>query len=165
MLAHLGGDDRITLWSHGRSLRSHTGRSGHPDCISAGIFSFSSSICCYPLFVIHADRSVGLRRFSTSFTSPITLAAGTDIFVNLCRIHIDLQHLCMLCKFCRITKYTVTETGTYRNQKIAVELHQSLHIWFRAYPAYLHTADVSRKCAFAHQSITYRRIDLLCKLQ
>ena len=41
-----------------------------------------------------------------------------NIFINLCRIDINLQDLCIICKFLCISGNTVTETHADGNQKI-----------------------------------------------
>ena len=39
-------------------------------------------------------------------------AVHQDIFVDLCRIHIDLNNLCIFCKALCLSHNTVAESGT-----------------------------------------------------
>ena len=41
-----------------------------------------------------------------------------NIFIDLYRININLQNLCLFCKFLWISKYTVRKTNTNCDQKI-----------------------------------------------
>ena len=163
MLANLSGDDRITF-GHTVDLFYHIRSCQAIQIVFQREFQLQFFNMLYPLFVvILTDHRIEALQYFLHIADHT--GCGSDILVDLCRIYIDLQHLGILCKFCRITKYTITETGTYRNQKIAVSytkvcIFGSMHTQHTCIQRMF-----SGKCSFTHQSVTYRRIDLLCKLQ
>ena len=118
----------------------------------------------YPVFVIILTQH-RIETFQDFLHITDHASCSSDILIDLCRIYIDLQYLGILCKFCSITKYTVTETGTYGNQKVTVG-HTEVRIFGSMHAEHACIQRMlSRKCTFTHQGITYRSIDLLCKFQ
>ncbi len=86
-----------------------------------------------------------------------------NIFVDLRRIDIDLQNLCLLCKFRCISGHAVGKTHADRDQKIAFTDAQigrfcSVHA---QHSGIFFIRSVKR--AFAHQRITYGRLYLFHK--
>ena len=123
---------------------------------SADILLSISWICATHSRMFLLRNFLQKKRFSTSFTSPITLAS-TLIFLlisaastSICRI------FAFMCESFGISCYTVTEACTENNQKITLMLRQDWKPWFRAYQPYLYRERSSPgKSTLAHQS--YRR--------
>ena len=86
-----------------------------------------------------------------------------DILIHLCRININLKNLRIFCKCCSISGYTVTESCSCYDQKIAftyakVRCLCSMHSEHSGI-----SLICSRKSSFSHQGICYRCIYFLCK--
>ena len=84
-----------------------------------------------------------------------------DVFIDLSRIDIDLKDFCVLCELRSISGHTVTEAGTCHDQQIALADAEvgslgSMH----TYHAGVKLIG-SVKCAFAHQGIGNRCLDLV----
>ncbi len=163
MLSYLGTDNRVSL-CHTVNLFDNK-RTSQTFLVVFQRESFLQILnMCYPCIMILLVKQ-RIQAFQHFFHIADDAGAGHNILINLCRIHINLQNLCVLCKFGCISEYTVTETGTYRNQKITagnsqVRIFGSVHTQ--------HTCIEcmgSRECALTHQGITYRCMYLLDKLQ
>ena len=163
MLSYLGADNRVSL-CHTINLFDNIG-TGQTFLIIFQRESFLQILdMCYPRIMILLIKQ-RIQAFQHFFHISDDTCTRNNIFINLSRIHIDLQHFCMLCKFGCISEYTVTETGTYRDQEITV-CHTQVRIFGSVHTQHTSIQCMSsRKCAFAHQGITYRCMNLLGKLQ
>ena len=86
-----------------------------------------------------------------------------DILTDLRRIHIQLQDLCLIGEFLRISEYTVTEAHADRDQKIAltdtvIRCLGSMHAKHSGIPR-IGTVE----CSFSHQGIADRCVNLIYK--
>ena len=92
------------------------------------------------------------------------LRGYNDIFIDLRRIDIDLKDLCIFRERLRIAGHTVAETGAQHDQKVAL----ADAVVGRLCPVHAEHAGVARigsgECAFPHQGIGHRRIQLIHKL-
>ena len=163
MLSYLGTDNRITF--------CHT-INFFDDIWSCQTFlivfqreSFFQILnMCHPLLMVLLvkQRIQTLQHFLH-----ITDDAGTgnDILIDLSRIHIDLQYLGMLCEFCCISEYTVTETGAYGDQKVTA-CYAQVRIFGTVHTQHSCIQGMGpRECAFTHQRIAYRSMYFFHELQ
>ena len=85
------------------------------------------------------------------------------VFIDLCRIHIDLKDFGIFCKFGYFSYHTVTETGADDDQKVTVR-HTKVGSLGSVHTDHTTVELISAvKRAFSHQAVCDRSLDLVGK--
>ena len=113
-----------------------------------------------PVLMVHRVQT-GIEFSQNHLQITDDACVSVNVLVDLCRIHIDLKDLRVLCELGRVAGHTITEAGTCHDQQIALADAEvgslgSMH----TYHAGVKLIG-SVKCALAHQGISNRCLDLV----
>ena len=88
-----------------------------------------------------------------------------DVFVDLCRINIQLDNLRIFCKVLCISRYTVAESAAAYNQKITL-CHTEVGCFCSMHTKHTCIQRIfTRESTFSHQSITDRSLNLMSQFK
>ena len=115
-----------------------------------------------PLVVIHRVQP-GIELAKDDLHVADDAGVHLDILVNLRRINIQLENLCVLCKFRRVAGHTVAEPGPHHNQQVGLGYAEVGGLG----TVHAHHACVQLvspvKSALSHQAVRHRRLNLMGK--
>ncbi len=115
-----------------------------------------------PFFVIFLLKK-GIQSFQNFFYIPDHTCGHQNIFIDLCRVYVDLQDFCMGCKTGGIPEHPVTETRSNGHQQITfgyakIGVLGAMHAQHSGIEGMF-----SAESTFSHQRIAHRSIQLLRK--
>ena len=161
MLADIRGNHRIPLGHTVKFL--HNRRTGQAVFMFHRITFLQSADLLKP-FRIFLRLQTFIQTLQSLFQIPDHACVHNDVFVDLRRVNIKLQDLCILCKPAGISCHPVREAGAKNDQQITF-CHAQIGS-FRS----MHTQHsriqriIPREHAFSHQAVADRSLKLMRQL-
>ena len=156
MLSYFCNNHRVPL-GHIINCFHNIGSGQHALVIPQRIHILHPLYMIYPLIMVNRVQT-GIDSAKHHLQITNNTCMGTDIFINLCRVHINLKNFSISGKLGGISCNTVTETRSCHNQQITfcnpvVGSFGSVH----SHHAGIHLIG-SVKCTFAHKRICHRSL-------
>ena len=116
----------------------------------------------YPLVVVHRVQP-GIQLAQDDLHVPDDAGVHLNILVNLCRVNVQLENLCILRKFGRIAGHTVAEPGAHHNQQVGFG-YAEVGGFGAVHAHHTRVQLVSPvKGTLSHKTVRYRRLNLMGK--